>query len=270
MTGPTRRSRESTDGSGDREDRGAGPSGPDVEAWCARVDEAVRDHEFATFLLGVSVPKTWSPGLADRMKRRWKQTMGLALEEHWPGRLVDFEDPELRIVLAPLTGDVRLQPRPLFVYGRYLKDCRDISQCRWHCQACHGQGCPRCGGTGHRYQMTVEEAVGRPLRERTGAVDSQLHGAGREDVDARMLGRGRPFVMTLRDPRRRHPDLAAAAAETPVVSEGRVRVRELRLVDKALIRTVTRARGRRPTGPRSSARTTSRKTPSRGSRGSPP
>jgi len=39
-----------------------------------------------------------------------------------------------------------------------------------------------------------------------------LHGMGREDVDARMLGRGRPFIIEIKEPRRRHFDLGGAIA----------------------------------------------------------
>ena len=31
---------------------------------------------------------------------------------------------------------------------------------------------------------------------------AQLHGSGREDIDVRMLGRGRPFVLELINPKR--------------------------------------------------------------------
>src|SRR2546422_4343131 len=36
-----------------------------------------------------------------------------------------------------------------------------------------------------------------------------LHGMGREDVDARMLGRGRPFILEIKEPVRRTVDLPA-------------------------------------------------------------
>ena len=108
--------------------------------------------------------------------------MGLALEAAWPERIVDFDSPDIRFVMVIETGEVRVQASPLFVYGRYVKDCRDISQTRWHCQKCHGRGCPRCGGTGHRFTMTVEEAIGRSLREAAGA--EEVGGVGRRSCSA--------------------------------------------------------------------------------------
>ncbi|CAM9351990.1 unnamed protein product [Phaeothamnion confervicola] len=58
-----------------------------------------------------------------------------------------------------------------------------------------------CGGGGGRKGLwSVHEIVGEPfepLVERGDAGRVKLHGAGREDIDVRMLGRGRPFVLEL-------------------------------------------------------------------------
>ena len=49
--------------------------------------------------------------------------------------------------------------------------------------------------------------IGNPMVEFLKADEAILHGSGREDVDARMLGNGRPFIMEIRNPRRRYVDL---------------------------------------------------------------
>ena len=41
----------------------------------------------------------------------------------------------------------------------------------------------------------------------TGGKEHFFHGMGREDIDARMLGDGRPFVLEISSPRTRHIDL---------------------------------------------------------------
>ncbi|MGB9860978.1 MAG: tRNA pseudouridine(54/55) synthase Pus10, partial [Candidatus Bipolaricaulaceae bacterium] len=63
--------------------------------------------------------------------------------------------------------------------------------------------------------------------EATGGTGGSLHGAGREDADARMLGRGRPFLLTVENPRRRRIDLAWVAAEVQRRSEGAVELLDL-------------------------------------------
>jgi tRNA pseudouridine synthase 10 len=72
------------------------------------------------------------------------------------------------------------------------------------------------------YADSVEELIGRPVAEAFQAGDAILHGAGREDIDARMLGTGRPFVMEIVTPRRRAADLAALAEEVNREAAGRV------------------------------------------------
>jgi tRNA pseudouridine synthase 10 len=51
---------------------------------------------------------------------------------------------------------------------------------------------------------------------------------GREDIDARMLGRGRPFVLELLRPKRRTVDLGRMAEELARDATGRVEVVDLR------------------------------------------
>ncbi|EQD50380.1 THUMP domain protein, partial [mine drainage metagenome] len=103
----------------------------------------------------------------------------------------------------------------------------------WPCRRCRGRGCDTCHGTGKTYPTSVEELVGAPLLEATGAEATRFHGMGREDIDARMLGRGRPFVLELLRPRRRTLDLAALAPEIGRRAEGRVEVDGLVSVEAA-------------------------------------
>src|SRR5207302_1710419 len=58
----------------------------------------------------------------------------------------------------------------------------------------------------------VEEVIANEVLRESGGTAHALHGMGREDVDARMLGRGRPFIIEIKEPRRRHFDLAGAIA----------------------------------------------------------
>jgi tRNA pseudouridine synthase 10 len=53
------------------------------------------------------------------------------------------------------------------------------------------------------YQTSVEEQAGAPALEISGGSDHRFHGMGREDIDALMLGSGRPFVLEIKEPRRR-------------------------------------------------------------------
>lgn len=125
-------------------------------------------------------------------------------------RRPDRAHPEVVAVVDPAFHHVDVEVNPLFLRGRYRKLVRGIPQTRWPCRRCRGKGCERCGGTGAMYPASVEEIIGAEVVRATQGADAFLHGMGREDVDARMLGRGRPFVLEVRLPRRRRVDLEAA------------------------------------------------------------
>jgi tRNA pseudouridine synthase 10 len=140
------------------------------------------------------------------------------------GREADLAHPDVVANLDLARDAVELAISPLFFRGRYRKLERGIPQTRWPCRLCRGAGCERCGFTGRMYPDSVEELIGRTAVEAFRAEDAILHGAGREDIDARMLGTGRPFVMELVAPWRRTVDLAALEEEVNAAAAGRVGV----------------------------------------------
>jgi tRNA pseudouridine synthase 10 len=136
------------------------------------------------------------------------------------------------VFLADLpVGRVETTVLPLTVRGRYRKLDRTLPQTRWPCRRCRGRGCDHCAGTGKTYAESVEELIAAPLLAATGGEGSRFHGMGREDIDARMLGRGRPFVLEILRPRRRTVDLSAAVAELGRTAKDRVEVEELAPAD---------------------------------------
>ena len=70
----------------------------------------------------------------------------------------------------------------------------------------------------------MEELIGRPAIEAFDADDAVLHGAGREDIDARMIGTGRPFILEIVAPKKRSVDLKSLEAEINRTADGRVAV----------------------------------------------
>ena len=142
-------------------------------------------------------------------------------------------DPDV-VFLADLpVGRVEMTILPLYLKGRYRKLDRTLPQTRWPCRRCAGRGCDACAGTGKTYPTSVEEIVAAPVLAATGGDGSRFHGMGREDIDARMLGRGRPFVLEILRPRRRTVDLGSVAAELAKEAKGRVEVDGLAPCDAA-------------------------------------
>jgi tRNA pseudouridine synthase 10 len=144
------------------------------------------------------------------------------------GKDVEFKNPQVVALVDTRFAHVELDVAPLFIYGRYRKLSREIPQTKWPCRMCQGKGCERCGGTGKMYQTSVQEQVGDVILPHAKAKEHFFHGMGREDIDALMLGTGRPFVIEISWPMVRDLDLAALQAEINEKGEGLVEVEGLR------------------------------------------
>jgi len=197
--------------------------------------------EFTTFLVGCRLPdeilekekdiqeKTGFNG--DIIKKEINRELGKELELRLE-REVDFDNPNLVIMMDFTSNQVELQINPLFIEGRYRKLIRGIPQTRWPCRKCRGKGCEKCDFTGKMYPESVEELMAEKVLKATRGVESKFHGAGREDIDVRMLGRGRPFVLEIKEPKLRDLNLEELTAEINQHCTGKVEVLDLKSVNK--------------------------------------
>ena len=154
------------------------------------------------------------------------------------GKVVDFKNPQIVIILDPSTENTEVTVNSVFFYGRYQKFERGIPQTHWDCRECRGKGCEKCNFTGAQYLDSVEELIGRPVIIAFDATNAVLHGAGREDIDARMVGTGRPFILEVVEPKRRTLDLKELEAEINRTADGRVSVELKRWTDRAEVETL--------------------------------
>lgn len=92
------------------------------------------------------------------------------------------------------------------------------------------------------YPESVEGLIGGPLLKEFNGEEMVLHGCGREDIDARMLGSGRPFVIEIKEPRRRNVDLRIAESKVNEENRGKVEVRELRYVKREMVARIKNAK----------------------------
>jgi len=85
------------------------------------------------------------------------------------------------------------------------------------------------------YQESVDELIRPAVIQTAEAEDTVFHGAGREDIDARMLGSGRPFIVEAVRPRIRTIDLAGLQENINRHAEGKVEVIELNVAYSAMV-----------------------------------
>jgi tRNA pseudouridine synthase 10 len=131
----------------------------------------------------------------------------------------------------------------VFVEGRYRKLSRDLPQTVFFCPECKGhprrrRGCPRCEGFGKLTRDSVQELVGWVFGAAFKTRKNKFHGAGREDVDVRMLGQGRPFVIEMVNPKVFEVDLAAVEQEINRRNPGRLEIQGLHWSEKNRVRTI--------------------------------
>jgi tRNA pseudouridine synthase 10 len=129
----------------------------------------------------------------------------------------------------------------VFLEGRYRKLTRDLPQTIFWCPECKGhvrrkRKCERCEGFGKLTRDSVQELVAWVAGKAFGTRKNKFHGAGREDVDVRMLGSGRPFVLELIAPKVFDVDLAELEAEINRRNEGRLEIVGLHWSEKPRVR----------------------------------
>jgi tRNA pseudouridine synthase 10 len=144
---------------------------------------------------------------------------------------VEFKSPDIVLLFSIENKDsigLEGQVNPFFIYGKYRKLVRGIPQTHWPHRACRGAGCEGCNYTGKQYQESVEDLITPPFLEHTGGAALRFHGAGREDIDALMLGEGRPFAVEILNGKKRTNDYAALEAAVNAAAGGKVEVSGLR------------------------------------------
>lgn len=137
---------------------------------------------------------------------------------------------DIRIIFFPEDLSFKIDVKSVYIYGRYIKRVRDLSQTRWVCKNCDGKGCEMCSFQGKKY-LSVEELIINPAVELFQGDNGFLHGAGREDVDARMLGNGRPFILEISKPKRRKISLEELESLINRNTAGKVEVRLIHYAD---------------------------------------
>jgi len=197
--------------------------------------------EFSTFLVGCRV----SPEIlskegeiqknleldVENIKKEINREIGKKLYSTLE-KNVEFDYPNIVIMVDFVNNDIEIQLNPIFIEGRYRKLVRGIPQTKWPCGKCRGKGCPNCNYTGKQYPETVEELISPEAVKLAIGSESKFHGAGREDIDVKMLGSGRPFVLEIKEPKIRDLDLEILEEKINTFAGGKVEVHDLKFVGK--------------------------------------
>lgn len=212
------------------------------------VIEKLSEFEFESLLIGVKAREdieNREDELRAKLNIKWGESIRCELSREIGKRVsqitnrrVNYERPDILVLMDPFANIVRLQVNALFIAGRYRKLVRGIPQTKWICRKCRGRGCASCNWTGKMYQVSVEELIAEPLLEMTGGVSTKFHGAGREDIDARVLGSGRPFVIEVKSPKKRLIDLREVEMKINQHARRKVEVSNLQFSSKNFVKKI--------------------------------
>ena len=190
----------------------------EIQHFTNLIISTLEDYDFETFLIGCKIDEDiidkeqkifektgsdYSESIKNELNREIGKKLEKSLEQN-----VDFLNPTIMVIIDTAYDSLDLQISSLFIYGRYNKFKRDIPQTKWFCKVCRGIGCKKCNYTGKIYDKSVEELISKSFIDITKAESSVLHGCGREDIDVKMLGNGRPFVLELKNPIKRKIDFS--------------------------------------------------------------
>ena len=223
------------------------------DTWAERAAAAVEGVEFATYNVGTRPPPLveenesllreeaeLDPDAGEPFNSEFNREVGKRVGR-LTGAEVSFDRPDVQFTIDLADDELDTKVNSTFVYGRYRKLERDIPQTEWPCRECHGSGiaghepCDHCGGSGYLYDDSVEEFTAPIVEDVFDGTAATFHGAGREDVDARMLGTGRPFVIEIEEPRRRRVDVERLEGDINAFADGAVEVEGLRLATYEMV-----------------------------------
>jgi len=220
----------------------------DTDMYAKRAEDYLKNVEFANFLIGTALDAqiinrednfkaTHNLLEAESFKNHFNREVGkeLSLILNKPA---EFRMPDITIIYSIKFGsfDLTLLLRSIFIYGRYNKFVRGIPQTHWDCRLCRGKGCKSCKFTGKQYPTSVEELMSPKFVSEAKADGSKFHGAGREDIDVKMLGTGRPFVLELINPKVRTLDLKKIQNKVNKSNKRKIKVNDLQYSSKEQVK----------------------------------
>ncbi len=160
--------------------------------------QELRERRIDSFVVGVRMTKElimkedmlWRKhGITtgESIKSEVKREIGKKITAE-TGIQPDFNEPGAIVYLDTQLESISVKTNPLLLKGRYLKTGRNISQTTWITRK------------GERYYKLSVEEMASVINEYYLGERVILHASGREDIDARMLGNGRPMVIEIKNP----------------------------------------------------------------------
>jgi len=184
-----------------------------IDYLLALVHDALKQYQFNTFLIGAILPQQMLER-EDEVRARFKikgienikseltRDLGKLLGNA-TGKNVDYRRPDVIINLDTEKKQVTARSRAIYLFGRYIKNVRGLSQKQERCKICSGKGCVQCSNTGLSGFDSVEGIIVKKLIDSFNCDSAKFAWVGGEDKDSLVLNEGRPFFVKVINPRSR-------------------------------------------------------------------
>ena len=151
----------------------------------------VSSFEECKTLVGLASPGVLAPrkNHGRRTKRKMEMNLSLVKKALEDTNLEEFEE-FLPTTTLKCSCQVEFLHRPLYIAGRYNKYSRTLPQTPWVVEGVK------------KVETSIHELICDPLLRVIPATETKFSASGREDVDVRMLGSGRPFLIEIINPRK--------------------------------------------------------------------
>ena len=200
------------------------------------IDKLEKTEGIKTFLIGTKIlngtevvqEKIWEHIIlqnAESIKAELNREIGKFIERNSKYKFEPM-NPDIKIIYDIKNDNNIFEIAPIFIFGKYKKLKRMIRQTK------------KVWGK----EESVEGLIEPFFLKETNGGKIKFHGAGREDIDALMLGSGRPFIIEIKEPKKRRINLKELQREINKNQEGKIELNNLKFVDKGAIEVIKRAR----------------------------
>lgn len=170
------------------------------------IKEKTKGTEFSSFSLGISLPKELTEEKKEGLRHSFRFPLIDSLKKELKKKF-ESDAPELELLIDLNKKIIFFKFKPVYLHGYYNKYSRTLPQTIHYCPECMGRGCRKCSHSGRLSKESIQQLAGEKCIKAFKAEENKFHGAGREDIDVRMLGGGRQFVIELINPKKRKSNL---------------------------------------------------------------
>ncbi len=189
-----------------------------ADLYVKMMQNASMGYEFSTFTVGAILKQSIierDDKLRSKFNLHGVDGIKTAITRELGKKFVSKTKKRIDHLLADITFTINfktercnVKTKPIFLYGKYIKDKRGLPQKEESCQDCKGKGCIFCNNHGIVSFDSIEGKISKFLYEKFETEQVKFTWIGGEDKTSLVMGSGRPFFAKLLSPKKRNVRLA--------------------------------------------------------------